>query len=136
MYSLLLMRALKISSELKKSEFCILSVMCIYVIIIFIYLSMILINLWVFYQEVLLILVNATAGLLEFSLVYFLLTYFRNMEYSFKLFLWHGMNHYLEIFLAHLSWKIKWAFLGMLSVVSLSVIFSYFHLLLQNHCSI
>lgn len=71
MYSLLLMTALKISSELKKSEFCILSVICIYVIIIFIYLSMILINLWVFYQEVLLILVNATAGLLEFSLVYF-----------------------------------------------------------------
>lgn len=32
MYSLLLMRALKISSELKKSEFCILSVICIYVL--------------------------------------------------------------------------------------------------------
>ena len=50
-----------------------------------------------------------------------------------KTFLW------ILTFLAHLSWKLKWAFLiacrpsSVCPSVCLSVNFSHFHLLLQNH---
>ena len=40
---------------------------------------------------------------------------------------------WLEPFLAHLSWRLKWAFLIKICSSSVVVNFSHFHLLLQNH---
>ena len=52
-------------------------------------------------------------------------------------------THFIVLFLAHLSWKLKWAFLitcrpasvcpSVCLSVCLSVNFSHFHLLLKNH---
>ena len=81
-------------------------------------------------------------------IIIYILSFFSSKTSSWVLFLHRKKQTFPDItvslvsyccFLAHLSWKLKWAFLitccpsSVCPSVCLSVNFSHFHLLLQNH---